>query len=130
MALLTVLCIAPRAAEAGCYHRILTRTEGPDHFLLLREAGAMDAGQETDTLPPSPLRPGGCSGPSCSENPSEVPATPVLMTVPRANHWAVIDITPVSTAPAASPAHHDDRDTRPVLAAESIFHPPRPKARP
>jgi hypothetical protein len=88
----------------------------------------MEAGTEASAEPLTPMFPGdrreGCSGPSCSDR-SEVPAMPVSIAAPRLSDWAVIDIPPITIVPDASPADHDDRDARPILVDESIFHPPR-----
>lgn len=124
-ALLTVAGLAPGAARADCWH---PGREGPDHLVLLRDAGALGETGRSALLDESHNMPrpdsGGCTGPYCSDR-SEQPLPPSAATSPRMSQWAVLDAPPPPITPASFPRRHDDGDASPILAADAIFHPPR-----
>jgi hypothetical protein len=101
---------------------------GSDHFLLLRVHGAMDAETTASLHRPSPdgsqERPGGCSGPYCS-NRSDPPTTPTSFGISRITQWAVLDAPIPVNAPHESRRLRDAIDARPIRAVDAIFHPPR-----
>jgi hypothetical protein len=125
LALLTLACLAPDGARAGCIH---PESDGPDHFLLLRASGALaEAGRSarlTDSHSVPRPAPGGCTGPYCS-NRSDQPLNPSVVSSPRMSQWAVLDAPPPPIAPSSFPRRGDDGDARPILAVDAIFHPPR-----
>jgi len=117
----------PAAVNAGCARNAVSRgghTDGAAHLSHLVTSGAMDLSDDSETMPPSNSnRP--CSGPTCSEDPSD-PASPIGSPPLRdPAQWACLfDVAPSSVnagcflALARSPV-------LPSLFGGGVFHPPR-----
>jgi hypothetical protein len=119
-ALLTVAVFAPEPARAGCSGHASSRADVIDDLEIFRGDGA-----STDPGTRPGDHPGGCTGPACSGR-SGIPPAPVSMAIPRSTQWALVDSPPPAEITHASPWSNEEQDARPILPADTIFHPPRP----
>ncbi|MGP0067690.1 MAG: hypothetical protein ACLQGP_29350 [Isosphaeraceae bacterium] len=122
---------APRSAEAGCHHLVVSKSE------RLRDFDQLDAlvtggssASRSDDLTRGPMeepgsqRPAPCSGPGCSKRvPTPIPTT--IQAPDGTDHWGALS-GPV-VLPVGSPAERMTADPAPGSSPResSIFHPPR-----
>lgn len=109
---------APSESRAGCDAHLAPPGGGPADPLGLRLPGG-------DPADPSDGMPRPCSGPSCSRAPEAPPAAPAAE-VRFSPQWACLGPLAAPAKPAGSFGRPPAGGSRPIHAATSIFHPPRP----
>jgi hypothetical protein len=130
IAFAVLLLVAPRAAEAGCNHLVISQSDrnfGFNRLDALIVGGPITAAlfdEAHDRLPqPAPERRTPCSGPSCS---NRVPL-PVSTSTPGSSgfdQWAAPSGAALGQASAPSASAIAEPAPRPVVRKPSIFHPP------
>ena len=118
------VAIAPNTAHAECGDYVILGGRrvhaAPVHANGVHENGAHRVATATN-----PLRPGGCSGPNCSNDsprPLEGPTLPFEIDV---RQWGVMAVQWLRTADATRFAQFADDASLPQIAVGSVYRPPR-----